>query len=130
MHAGLLWSAWPLFRERLLPGGLPPDSQRGPGQDGLGRRPPKRPPPTTRDSPWGVASFVSLIPGFGALAWVLPALEAETQSEAATYYLLAAVYSAPVLRSGLDLQDPFLWAMYVACVVHVQVERAAKGYDL
>lgn len=59
-------------------------------------------------------------------AWILPALT--NPERAPLYYSLAALYAAPLLRNGFDL-DSYVWAMWALMIVHIQV-RAHRLFSL
>ncbi|KAG1676047.1 hypothetical protein FOA52_014912 [Chlamydomonas sp. UWO 241] len=91
---------------------------------------------------WSVAGVVACIPLVSFIAWALPILSASgpgsiepaatggggtsgtSDTSVQLYYAYAALYAAPLLRSGFDL-DAYSLAMIMLCVVHVQVERIA-----
>ncbi|GLI59580.1 hypothetical protein VaNZ11_001505 [Volvox africanus] len=73
---------------------------------------------------WGLMGFISILPLFDWLAWVLAAISDEDR--AALYGIYAALYGSPLLLRGLNWQDPWVLFMVALCVVHVQVERIAQ----
>ncbi|GLC40277.1 hypothetical protein PLESTB_001599700 [Pleodorina starrii] len=73
---------------------------------------------------WGLMGFISFLPLFDWLAWVLAALSDEDR--ATLYGIYAALYGSPLLLRGLNWQDPWVLFMLVLCVVHVQAERIAQ----
>ncbi|GIL97598.1 hypothetical protein Vretimale_3131 [Volvox reticuliferus] len=68
--------------------------------------------------------FISILPLFDWLAWVLAAINDEDR--AALYCIYAALYGSPLLLRGLNWQDPWVLFMVALCVVHVQAERIAQ----
>lgn len=76
----------------------------------------------TSDFGWGISGFITFLPLFNWLAWILPALQS---NRSLVYYTYAAVYAYPLLRNGFD-QDWYSTLMFAACIVHLQVERLAR----
>ncbi|KXZ44746.1 hypothetical protein GPECTOR_63g70 [Gonium pectorale] len=70
---------------------------------------------------WGLMGFISCLPLFNWLAWVLAAISDEDR--APLYGIYAALYGSPLLLRGLDWQDPWVLLMLGLCVAHVQAER-------
>ncbi|EFJ45407.1 hypothetical protein VOLCADRAFT_121169 [Volvox carteri f. nagariensis] len=94
-----------------------PGAIRGPRASGSGRD-------EDDNFVWGLMGFISFLPLFNWLAWVLAAISDEDR--AALYGVYAALYGSPLLLRGLDWQDPWMVFMLVLCVVHVQAERIAQ----
>lgn len=74
------------------------------------------------DFAWGISGFISFLPFFNWLAWILPALQS---NRSVIYYSYAALYFYPLARNGFDL-DWYSLVMLLACITHVQVERIAR----
>jgi len=82
---------------------------------------------------WTVASFLSLLPIFGALSWFLPQLsfgswEAEAKSEGELkrqkrFSMYALVYFISYARfGGFDLTRKETWFVAATCFAHTQIE--------
>ncbi|KAG2495328.1 hypothetical protein HYH03_006598 [Edaphochlamys debaryana] len=73
---------------------------------------------------WGLMGFITFLPLFNWMSWVLAALSDEDR--AVLYGTYAALYGTPLLLRGLDWQDPWVLFMLALCAVHVQAERIAQ----
>eukprot|EP00210_Caulerpa_lentillifera_P007682 g7333.t1 len=74
------------------------------------------------DIKWSVATIVSFLPYFNWTSWLLVAFDSEFPL---AYYLLSALYLAPSIESGFQM-DSFTVFMIVLGVLHIQVERIAQ----
>jgi hypothetical protein len=89
---------------------------------------------------WGVAGVVSVIPAFGFLAWLLPAMAEDPpaanpdRSDASTppavaasartrYLACAALYAVAYAAHGFDPSDAAVWAATAANAANLQLER-------
>ncbi|GIL58732.1 hypothetical protein Vafri_13734 [Volvox africanus] len=107
----------PVSAPRALPPAAVPGTGRGKSAGGI----------TGGDDDnfvWGLMGFISILPLFDWLAWVLAAISDEDR--AALYGIYAALYGSPLLLRGLNWQDPWVLFMVALCVIHVQVERISQ----
>jgi len=93
---------------------------------------------------WGVAGVVSVIPAFGFLAWLLPAMAedppaanpdrsdtsippAVAASTRNRYLACAALYAVAYAAHGFDPSNAAVWAATLANAANLQLERLAEA---
>ena len=89
---------------------------------------------------WSLASFVSLVPYTGFMAWILLSIVRSNDQNGSSgsqkdspdlmdptmyYNLLGCFYSLPLVFSGFDLNE-YNVSMFLLSIVHIQLERVAR----
>lgn len=81
---------------------------------------PLPPTPCPQRTPAAPPDLTARLLGRTLQAWILPAIQADSAAKGKLYYIFAALYAAPLLRSGFDV-DTFTWLLLFLGILHSQV---------